>query len=263
MELSLVWVGIAAFVFQVFRYVALALPAHWVVTHWRPAWVANRSIADTSTSLSQARRDAGLSFLSMTLFGGVAILIRALAQHGWVNLDPTPIPAWWAVAVIPVLLVGHDAWFYLTHRLLHTKLLFGLVHRAHHLSRDPSPLTAFAFHPLEAIVQATYVVLALLVLPVPRSSLMWFQTVAFLINVYGHLGVELLPARFRGSIFFRLLNTTTHHHQHHQSFNHNYGLYFQWWDRLFGTNHPHYAETFSTNASKSSSVTIQTEVPSP
>lgn len=251
LEPSLAVIALLAFAIQVARYLLVAVPAHLLVTS-RPRWLSERAIATTPPGREQALRDLGLSFLSMALFGGVAVVVGLLRREGVVSLDASDSTAWTA-AVVVLMLIGHDAWFYATHRLLHAKALFPFFHRAHHLSRDPSPLTAFAFHPAEAIVQATYVVLVLVLVPVPRAAIFWFQTVAFLINVYGHLGVELLPARFRHSWWFGVLNTTTHHHQHHRSFTHNYGLYFQWWDRLFGTNHPAYAETFEANAARTSS----------
>lgn len=40
------------------------------------------------------------------------------------------------------------------------------------------------------------------------------------------------------------MNTSTHHNLHHQQGNYNFGLYFNFWDRMMGTNHPQYAETF-------------------
>ena len=39
-------------------------------------------------------------------------------------------------------------------------------------------------------------------------------------------------------------NTTTHHDLHHSSGNTNFGLYFTWWDRWMGTEHPRYREEF-------------------
>jgi Delta7-sterol 5-desaturase len=49
----------------------------------------------------------------------------------------------------------------------------------------------------------------------------------------------------------RWINTTTHHDLHHSGgFNHNYGLYFTWWDKWMGTEHPHYAERFHTVVSR-------------
>lgn len=40
------------------------------------------------------------------------------------------------------------------------------------------------------------------------------------------------------------LTTTTHHDLHHSEGNHNFGLYFTWWDRWMGTEHPQYKERF-------------------
>jgi hypothetical protein len=45
--------------------------------------------------------------------------------------------------------------------------------------------------------------------------------------------------RLRRAINQGLFATTTHHDLHHNgSFNHNYGLYFTWRDRIMGTEHP-------------------------
>jgi sterol desaturase/sphingolipid hydroxylase (fatty acid hydroxylase superfamily) len=41
-----------------------------------------------------------------------------------------------------------------------------------------------------------------------------------------------------------LINSVTHHAQHHEKFRANYGLYFNVWDRLMGTNHPDYQARF-------------------
>ena len=60
-------------------------------------------------------------------------------------------------------------------------------------------------------------------------------------NVIGHLGHEIFPT---GWAKMNITNTVTHHHMHHQTFNHNYGLYFPWWDRMMGTEHPLYVEVF-------------------
>jgi sterol desaturase/sphingolipid hydroxylase (fatty acid hydroxylase superfamily) len=40
------------------------------------------------------------------------------------------------------------------------------------------------------------------------------------------------------------LNTPTHHAMHHEKMRGNYGIYFNFWDRLMGTNHPHYEVRF-------------------
>ena len=41
-----------------------------------------------------------------------------------------------------------------------------------------------------------------------------------------------------------------HHDLHHKYFIHNYGLYFTWWDKWFGTEHPKYQVTFEEVTSR-------------
>ena len=42
----------------------------------------------------------------------------------------------------------------------------------------------------------------------------------------------------------RILNTPTNHIMHHEKLRGNYGLYFNIWDRLMGTNHEDYEKRF-------------------
>jgi sterol desaturase/sphingolipid hydroxylase (fatty acid hydroxylase superfamily) len=41
-----------------------------------------------------------------------------------------------------------------------------------------------------------------------------------------------------------------HHDLHHSEGRHNFGLYFTWWDRMMGTEHPDYHARFETVAQK-------------
>lgn len=41
-----------------------------------------------------------------------------------------------------------------------------------------------------------------------------------------------------------ILNTPTNHVMHHEKMRGNYGLYFDIWDRLMGTNHREYENRF-------------------
>lgn len=79
---------------------------------------------------------------------------------------------------------------------------------------------------------------------VPMHALGLFLFMAFMIvrNVMGHAGVELMPRALADSRWFGWINATTHHDLHHSSFHYNYGLYFTWWDRMMGTEHPRYRE---------------------
>ncbi|MGV3624174.1 MAG: sterol desaturase family protein, partial [Archangium sp.] len=130
-----------------------------------------------------------------------------------------------------VLLV-HDTFFYWSHRLLHHPALFARVHSVHHRSHTPSPFSALAFHPAEAVLQGIWAI-PLFFLPIPTAVWLAFALAAITINVVGHCGVEVVPRRIRER--WSWLNFTTTHDLHHQRVRGNYGLYLSLWDRVMGT----------------------------
>jgi Delta7-sterol 5-desaturase len=139
---------------------------------------------------------------------------------------------WLAFILMPLI---HDTYFYWTHRLMHHPKLFKLFHLLHHKSTNPSPWASFAFHPLEAVVEAGIVAVLLYTIPVMQIHLMLFFLFMMVYNVYGHLGWELYPKNFQRTVIGKWINTSVNHNQHHQYFKGNYGLYFLWWDRWMGT----------------------------
>ncbi len=144
----------------------------------------------------------------------------------------------------PLMLLMHDAYFYWIHRLMHLPKLFRMVHLVHHKSTNPSPWAAYAFHPLEAIVESLIFVIFLFTIPIHSIHLMSFFVFSLVYNVYGHLGFELYPKGFHQHWFGKWMNTSVCHNQHHQYFKGNYGLYFTIWDRLMGTLRADYDAAF-------------------
>jgi sterol desaturase/sphingolipid hydroxylase (fatty acid hydroxylase superfamily) len=228
------------------RYLLIAGPP-FVLLHWlTPQRVQSRRLGSEPVSLEQARREFLYSVLSIAIFALVGVWMYLLTESGASRIyqDDRYGPVWFVLSV-PVMLILHDTYFYWTHRFMHWKPVFKRVHLLHHRSHDPSPLASFAFHPLEALIEAGIAPLIALTLPVHRSAFFLFLTLSMLINVYGHLGFELGPRGFmRSRLLAWLFNTTTHHHQHHQKTKWNFGLYFNVWDRLMGTNHPEYEATY-------------------
>lgn len=206
------------------------------------AWRALRRLQSRSPRAKDIRRELLFSSLTVMIFSlnGTAIVLGArmgllqvygdVASFGW--------PYFFASLV--ALIVAHDAYFYWTHRLMHSRLLFGLFHRVHHLSLAPSPWAAYAFAPAEAVVQAAFLPLALAVLPVHWSAIFLFTLHMIVRNVLGHSGVSVEPNRLLRGAWARWFTTTAHHDLHHERGRGNYGLYFAWWDRLMGTEHPEY-----------------------
>jgi sterol desaturase/sphingolipid hydroxylase (fatty acid hydroxylase superfamily) len=81
-------------------------------------------------------------------------------------------------------------------------------------------------------------------LPIHPLAFAAFMVWQIVFNVVGHTGYEFYPSWLLDSWLGRFLNTPTNHIQHHESFRGNFGLYFNYWDRLMGTNHPDYAARF-------------------
>ncbi len=148
-----------------------------------------------------------------------------IAEYGWV----------YYFAAFPVMLIIHDTYFYWTHRIMHHKSIFKIFHLVHHQSTNPSPWAAYAFHPLEAIVENGIFIVFAFSFPLHKTNIPIFFLFSILYNVYGHLGWELYPKGFSKSIVGKWINTSVCHNQHHKYFKGNYGLYLLFWDRLMGT----------------------------
>jgi sterol desaturase/sphingolipid hydroxylase (fatty acid hydroxylase superfamily)/uncharacterized protein (DUF2147 family) len=165
---------------------------------------------------------------------GLTRIYTTVAEYGWAYL--------WASVLLAV--VAHDAYFYWTHRLLHWPPMFRLAHRVHHRSTNPTPWAAYAFHPVEALIQAGIYVVIVFTLPMHPAALMLFLTYMIVRNVVGHLGFEIWPAGFARHPLTRWHLTATHHDQHHRLGRGNYGLYFRFWDDWMGSERSDYEEAY-------------------
>jgi len=151
----------------------------------------------------------------------------------------------WFVTSIGIMVLMHDSYFYWTHRLMHHRRLYRLFHRTHHLSISPTPWAAYAFSPAEAFVQAGIGPLIVFTIPTHPLAFSLFMLWQITFNVFGHCGYEIYPSWFMKTPLGLFLNSITHHAQHHEKFVGNYGLYFNVWDRVMGTNHAQYEATFN------------------
>ncbi len=175
---------------------------------------------------------------------GILILQTPLRAYTQLYTNLSDYPRWWVPLSILLSLILHDTYFYWMHRTVHHPRLYRRVHLVHHQSVNPSPWASYSFHFFEGVLEALVAPLILLLIPMHPLSLFLFTLASFSINVYGHLGYEIAPRWFRHSWLFELLNTSTHHNLHHAQFRGNYGLYFRFWDRLMGTEHPDYVREY-------------------
>jgi sterol desaturase/sphingolipid hydroxylase (fatty acid hydroxylase superfamily) len=238
--------------FDAGRYMLVALPAFAIVWWWGRERFRSRLIGRDFAGPEHLRRELWWSASTAVVFAAVGLIVwaghRAGVMRVYLHVDERGWVYW--VASIVALVVLHDAYFYWTHRAMHHPWLFRRVHRVHHLSTNPSPLAAYAFAPAEAVVQAMFVPIVALVLPFHPVAMFVFLVYMIARNVLGHLGVELMPRWFVRHRWLSAFTTTTHHAMHHRKPRGNYGLYFTFWDRLMGTTHADYEETFERVTSR-------------
>src|SRR5262249_28756204 len=163
----------------------------------------------------------------------------------------------WFGMSIAVMVVLHDAYFYWTHRLMHHRRLYRYFHHTHHMSFSPTPWAAYSFSIPEALVQAGIGPLIVFCIPVHPVAFTFFMVWQLAFNVLGHCGYEIFPQSFVRSRLGKLLNSPTHHALHHEKFRANFGLYFNVWDRLMGTNHRDYEHRFVEAAGQRAVVTAR------
>lgn len=147
--------------------------------------------------------------------------------------------AYFALSLMAAIFL-HDTYFYWTHRLMHFRSVMRHAHYLHHRSHNPTPWAAYSFDVVEAAVQAAFVPLFLLVFPMHGLAMFLFLAHMIIRNGMGHSGYELFPRRWAVHPIFGWLSLVTHHDMHHENGNYNFGLYFTFWDRVMGTEHPQY-----------------------
>ncbi len=208
-------------------------------------------------------REIGYSLLTVAIFTSVAIAIFTTPLRGNTLAYDTIHDFGWPYWVVSILLMVllHDTYFYWFHRLMHHPWIYRRVHRVHHQSTNPSPWVAYAFHPLEAVIEAGVIFPIVFFIPYHRSALFIFLFFMIVYNVYGHLGYELYPKGFNKTRVGHWLNTSVNHNQHHEKFTGNYGLYFLFWDRWMGTIRADYDEAFIQSDKKRAGPHLANEPP--
>jgi sterol desaturase/sphingolipid hydroxylase (fatty acid hydroxylase superfamily) len=247
METKIVIIG---FLIILLRYLLFAGVAYFIFyVLKRQAWFSKK-IQPLFPKNEQLKRELIYSFVSIIIFFTFFIVINISSKHGYTCIyrHINNHSLFYFICSVPLLFLWHDAYFYFTHRLLHTKA-FLKFHKIHHLSHNTTPLTSFSFHPAEAFIQAGFVLIVFFV-PIHIAAIAIVMFGQMIFNVIGHLGYELIPQKFHNSFIGKLFNTSTHHNMHHRFTNANYGLYFNIWDKIFNTNHNKYEEHYQQSVRK-------------
>ncbi|MEP2734866.1 MAG: sterol desaturase family protein [Erythrobacter sp.] len=239
---------IHAMYFDGMRYI-IAVGVFFAIISIFKTYADKRRIQKRAAQKKDYIREIASSIRTVFIFALTTISTILLTEAGIVNIQLEGVSADILIAQVAVIILAHDTYFYWMHRALHHRKLFRATHLHHHKSRTPTAFAAYSFSIWEAASEAAFVPIFLLMtslLGVAYAGFAIFIFLGFMIvrNVMGHLGVEMHPAGWVDNKWIGWINTTTHHDLHHSSGNHNFGLYFTWWDRMMGTEHPEYKQRF-------------------
>lgn len=185
------------------------------------------------------------------LRAGIAVLIfdaavgTAFFYFGWI-VKAAPGIANTALS-FALMFAWYEIWFYATHRLIHTRPLYGL-HRQHHTARVTQPLTALSFSLGERAVllggALGFAAAVSRLVPISQSGLVLYFMVNLVLNTLGHSNVETFPRGFATSYWAKFAISPTWHAMHHARIKGHYGLFTPFLDRAFGTAFPDYPAVF-------------------
>lgn len=236
MQHSFWYCGFAFFGLIIVGYFCVAGSLYWLFYSVLEQTFADRSLHRSPPSSQAILRDIKLTVISAIVFSIAAVFVLFLYDVGATRLydDLSLDQLWyWVVSFVAVLML-QDTYFYFIHRTFHHPQLFKKIHQGHHQSGEPTPWSAFALDLPDAIVQATFLVSVVFIIPLHFTTLVAvLMTMTIMTTIY-HLGFEPLPA-FSHHWLGRWFVNSTHHSMHHRKYKVHYGLYFTFWDRLLNT----------------------------
>jgi Delta7-sterol 5-desaturase len=139
--------------------------------------------------------------------------------------------------------ITFEVWFYVTHRLLHTKALYPL-HAQHHVAKVTEPLTSLSFSISERIIliggALGFVLLGSYLFSITQAGLFAYLLTNYALNILGHSNTEWFPSWFLKSPLGKIFLTPTFHAMHHARYQGNYGLFTTVLDRWCSTSFADY-----------------------
>lgn len=159
---------------------------------------------------------------------------RWTAEHGFGLMYMLPLPKI-ARAIAAFLLM--DLTFYYWHRANHRFPFLWRFHNAHHIDPDLDVSTAFRFHFGEMLFSAGFRALQVLLIGVPMSTFVLYET-AYQANTLFHHSNVRLPLWLERRLNWVLVTPRMHgihHSQIQQETDSNWSIVFPWWDKLHQT----------------------------
>ena len=179
--------------------------------------------------------------VSAVVLGGVTAF---LTRKGLITFNTAPTSGWVVGLEYTLYFFLFDTYFYWLHRLMHIEPIYTWVHKVHHYSTAPNPLTTLSVSPLESLINGGFVPLFTALFTVHDATMALITPTNIIMGLYVHSGYEFLPRWWNRTWLTRCFITTTFHDQHHKFFKWNFGGYTTIWDFICGTVRPKYLADF-------------------
>jgi sterol desaturase/sphingolipid hydroxylase (fatty acid hydroxylase superfamily) len=211
-------------------------------------WFAALAIIETAMGRQSAHLRAGNADARLiTNYGFTAIIlmvgsllplaVAAIASTddlriGLANHVPMPWPAIFIVTLLAQTFAG-----YWTHRWLHQSPLLWRIHRVHHADSAVDVSTSLRNHPFELLVALPVAVVVTLTLGAPVSALTAGSTIISFATIWDHADISLPPKvdKLLSAIIITPRLHRLHHNPERAIHDSNFGTFFSFWDRMFGT----------------------------
>jgi lathosterol oxidase len=233
------------------RYLALAWIYHELVYKKLGDHQPYRRLHQ-QVKLGQVQREIWYSFLGAIIFSIAGTVMLICWQRGYTQLYST-LSVWdlvWIPLSFLAALFIHETYYYWLHRWMHLPKVLHRFHHTHHNSQYTSSFTSFSFHPIEAGLQAIFLPILVLVLPMHFFVLIALLIIMSVTAVINHSGVEVYPSSAVKSPIAKWIIGATHHDLHHLKYRCNYGLYFTFWDQWMGTEDSGFEDRFLKHAAE-------------
>ena len=223
------------FMMLLFRYFLVAgIPYLYLYVYQNKRFAKNK-LQNDYPDIDQIFKEIKFSVITMFIYSSGIWLFLFWLKKGWTRNYEYISEFGWGYFFLSIVLmvILHDAYSYWLHRFIHHKRVFKYVHLLHHTFKNPTPFSAFAFHPFEAVLTMGIIPIIVFVLPWHQYALLVFVTIMIFYDTFIHLGFDI--AAFNVG---KWQNTSVEHDVHHKNSRFNFGLYFTLWDRLMGTYKP-------------------------
>jgi methylsterol monooxygenase/4-alpha-methyl-delta7-sterol-4alpha-methyl oxidase len=134
------------------------------------------------------------------------------------------------------MMFTEDLCFYWSHRLLHHRKVYPIIHKTHHEYFNSVSICALYAHPFEFLFSNTMSTAMGFLILGPNAHIASFYiwlTIRIFETIDGHCGYEFSWSPFR---LLPLSGSSEYHNFHHSHNLGTYGSFFTFWDTVCGTN---------------------------